>query len=1103
MRSHRFRDWLRCGGWAGPAVLVGTFLLTCVHANAQVLLPEAWQFDGQVYSVARSGNTLYVGGNFKYCGPVTGPVVAMHPTTGVLDETFPRVDGQVLCAAADGKGGWFIGGSLARVGTVAVGNIAHVRADHSVDDWAPQCGMVESIHVFGDRLYIGGAFGTVNGSLRSHVAAFDLETLELLDWSPSVEGGPIGSGEVLSIAAIDSTVYLGGWFGLVNGQPRATVAAVNARTGELFEWNPGSVEGAVLALLPNENTVLVAGQFDQMGGAARRAFAEIDRSTGLATAWSPLTFGAVTAMATDGARLWIGGYFEEFSGVPRKNLACVSLATHEVTSWDAQLDERVNSLSWSNDRLYVAGEFSRAAGQNRLRAAAFEGASGILTGWNPSVGGSALAVIPGANAVMLAGSFASAGGVARSSLAAIDLTTGRATDWAPQANNYVRGLDVSGGTVYVVGPFTQLNGEARAGVAALDPASGMLLSWNPGGFTGSAEWVKAGPSAVYVAGTFTQVGGVGRRNLAALDPVSGAVTSWDPQLPDNAVIAAFEKTATRLYVGGSFASIGGQARGRAAAFDFESGVLLPWNPQVSSGYVLSLSERDSDVYLGGNFFEVGGQARQHFAVVDRATAAPRSWTLPLDATVRAVALGRRSLFLAGDFSNGSLPPTTLAAWDLQTHQLRQWMPTYGWTSIRSMLAFGDTLVVFGNFLGMAGSSHQGLAIFLELQDSLPPIVSITQPGPGSTFVIGQQIDIRWTTTDESPTASESVFLSRTGPGGPWTLLGTGSGQAQWTVTGPRTDNAFLRVVSTDLMGNVGEDVLDWPFRIVPTDTIPPQVRVTWPNGFEQVSIGSTVDLRWLTSDNVEVTSARVSISRQGPTGPWEGLAEMYPSYGVHSWLVNGPPSVLSAWVLVEAWDAAGNKGSDVSDHEFSILDGPVPTIVELFQAVPTPLGSRLQWRLADPSRYESVELQRSAGDAGEWTTLARAPVEVGTGEYLDAAAPEVALYRLAGRERSGAAFATAPIRVEIDAVRALTLYAPAPNPTRGSAWISFGLPRAGQVKLSLLDMQGRERGVLASGARTAGRHVAQLDARDLEPGLYFLRLATGSEVRTRKFAIVR
>ncbi len=1102
MRSHRFRDWLRMATWAGPALVFGLLVSTCVPANAQVLLPGTWSFDGEVLSLAKSGNTLYAGGWFKYCGPFTGPVVGVDPSTGQRDAAFPTVSGQVLCSAADGSGGWFIGGYLQSVGAVAVEGVAHVRADHTVDEWAPQCGTVESMCVLGDRLYIGGAFGSVNGSPRPHVAAFDLATLELLDWSPSVEGGDIGSGEVLSIAAIDSTVYLGGWFGMVNGQRRATIAAVSATTGLLLDWDPGSVDGAVLALLPNPNTVIVAGQFDAMGGAERRSFAEVDRATGLATSWDPLLEGGVNAMASDGARAWIGGAFSEFGGVPRANLACVDLATHEVTEWNALLNERVQALAWDSDRVYVAGEFSSAGGEDRLRAAAFDATSGVVTPWNPCMGGPTLAVVPGAGAVLLAGSFQSAGGVARRSLAAIDLETGRATDWAPKADDAVRSLDVRDGTVYAVGDFSHVDGEARPGLAAIDELSGALRPWNPGGHTGVVQWVKAGPSAVYVGGSFSEIGGMLRRNLAALDPVTGAVTPWDAQFPDNAGVTLLEKSASRLYVGGNFSTLGGQARGRAAAFDLESGALLPWNPQIPSGSVFAIAERGDEVHLGGYFFEVGGKLRQHFAVVNKASGAVGDWSLPLNASVRTLALGYRTLFLAGEFSNGYLPPTALAAWDLQTHLMRPWMPASGWTSVRSMLTYGDTLVVGGSFTSMAGAPRGGLAFFRELADSLPPVVRITAPVAGRTFVIGQEIEVRWTVQDESPIATESVYLSRNGPSGPWVWQCYGSGNAHWTLTGPRTDDAYVRVVSTDLVGNVGADVLDYPFRIVPEDTIPPQVRVTWPNGYEELSIGSTVQVRWLATDEVGVTGLLVSYSREGPSGPWVGQRDLSPSLGM-DWVVPGPPSVLSAWIKVEAHDQAGNVGSDVSDHAFSILDGPVPTLVELFQAVPTPLGSRLEWRLADPSRFESVELQRSAEDAGEWTTLARSMVDDGVGEYLDATAPAVALYRLAGRERSGASFATAPIRVEADAVRSLTLFAPAPNPTRGNAWISFGLPRAGQVKLSLIDMQGRERGVLVSGPRPAGRHVAQLDALDLEPGLYFLQLANGGEVRTRKFAIVR
>jgi lysophospholipase L1-like esterase len=80
---------------------------------------------------------------------------------------------------------------------------------------------------------------------------------------------------------------------------------------------------------------------------------------------------------------------------------------------------------------------------------------------------------------------------------------------------------------------------------------------------------------------------------------------------------------------------------------------------------------------------------------------------------------------------------------------------------------------------------------------------------------------------------------------------------------------------------------------------------------------------------------------------------------------------------------------------------------------------------------------------------------------------------------------------------------PTPNPTRGLLRLSFSLPVAAEVELTVLDVQGREVGRPASGRFAAGQHETRWDAGALPAGLYFARCrALGREVAER-FLLVR
>ena len=89
------------------------------------------------------------------------------------------------------------------------------------------------------------------------------------------------------------------------------------------------------------------------------------------------------------------------------------------------------------------------------------------------------------------------------------------------------------------------------------------------------------------------------------------------------------------------------------------------------------------------------------------------------------------------------------------------------------------------------------------------------------------------------------------------------------------------------------------------------------------------------------------------------------------------------------------------------------------------------------------------------------------------------------------------------AAAALSLDAPRPNPSRGTATVAFSLPEARAVRLTVVDLLGREVAVLVDGETAAGPHTVPVDAARLAPGVYVVRLATGTETLTRRLVVVR
>jgi len=81
----------------------------------------------------------------------------------------------------------------------------------------------------------------------------------------------------------------------------------------------------------------------------------------------------------------------------------------------------------------------------------------------------------------------------------------------------------------------------------------------------------------------------------------------------------------------------------------------------------------------------------------------------------------------------------------------------------------------------------------------------------------------------------------------------------------------------------------------------------------------------------------------------------------------------------------------------------------------------------------------------------------------------------------------------------------APNPAPGVTRIDFALARAGTVRLSVIEVTGRECVVLARGEYGAGQHSVRWDGRtgSVAPaGIYFVRFRAAGTTRVRKLVML-
>jgi hypothetical protein len=78
-----------------------------------------------------------------------------------------------------------------------------------------------------------------------------------------------------------------------------------------------------------------------------------------------------------------------------------------------------------------------------------------------------------------------------------------------------------------------------------------------------------------------------------------------------------------------------------------------------------------------------------------------------------------------------------------------------------------------------------------------------------------------------------------------------------------------------------------------------------------------------------------------------------------------------------------------------------------------------------------------------------------------------------------------------------------PNPFNNRARVSFDLPTAGNIELSIVDMSGRSVMTLAKGSFNSGRHSVAIDGEALAGGSYIVRLESAGQISTAKLTLLK
>jgi len=460
--------------------------------------------DRNVNCLEKSGDILYIGGNFNKINSNTKCFVGIHTGTNTLVDglnwdlqQFPQPISRDYLSRAP-----YINGAAV---------ISMKRKDN--------------------LLYVGGNFARVSGLSRSGLFCYDISKKEITDLNISFDDHVYG----LDIDYDNNILYAVGRFHTVNGLPRPRGAAINLSTSGITNWTPSFSRHANKVKV-HPSGILVAGTFADLGTGKAHTLTVFDCDTTEMQRYPRSTMMSdLLCMDIYSGKLYVGGatwlQIDTF-GLDRQCAAYELNNGRLYTGFAPNPGNSVQSMHVHQNSgiLYIGGSFTNVrsdappstttATRNRIAAWNIKtNPHTFLTSFDPNLNGNCLALATSGNMLYMGGSFTTVGGVTRNRLAAYNIETNSLDlNFNPNINNSVNTIKISGDHMYIGGDFTLVGASTRNRCAKVRLSDGALdANFNPN-LNRTVRAIDISGDYLYIGGNFTTVGGITKRKLCAVNP---------------------------------------------------------------------------------------------------------------------------------------------------------------------------------------------------------------------------------------------------------------------------------------------------------------------------------------------------------------------------------------------------------------------------------------------------------------------------------------------------------------------------------------------------------------------------------------------------------
>jgi hypothetical protein len=700
--------------------------LACLNAQTGFTV-SAWQANTNdaVYAIVYFNDHVYVGGTFTNIkGLPRNYLAAADTLSGTLHSFSPSLNGAVQCMT---KGTFddylYVSGNFTNFYTT------FLLSNHMQESWPLKATYyANTLSMVGSRIFVGGSIASLGGANRTNLAAFSMQTGQLLEWSPTANA------RVEAICNVkDSFLYIGGYFSMVNGVNRdyfailnrngtlnnfvhflnghvrtiayggdsivyvggnftnvsnlapyislvrscSKITAINFRTGRVQpSWNP-TANNDVYSLLVDGNTLYAGGIFTAIGGQPRQFIAAISRNTALAGSFDPGLFSAstsVNALCKVDSNLVIGGnFFYNVNGINiRRNLASFNIGNSVLSNFVNEPNLAVNCLTPYQNRIYCGGNFSLLGAMSRNNVAAFIASTGRILdfdlGTSTSSGSHSVSAMHWQDDFLfLGGTFSMIGELSRNKFGVIHVPTKTVHPFDPNplSTGVIYSIYVHENLLFIGGQFTNISGTARNRVAIYNYPSFTLNAANPNFSGWPLSYATINSSKLLLGGLFTTIGGQTAANCAAFSMPAVSRIIGTPIY--NSSVSMISRVNNQLYVAGGFTTIGGVSKPNFAILD--TGTLIPtsFTSANSGGISCFAITPGGNAYMGGNFTLLGGSARSVVGSINVNTGLANTWApiltnpAPNSPDVRSIQISQNKVIITGQFDKiNQIPMRSIA-----------------------------------------------------------------------------------------------------------------------------------------------------------------------------------------------------------------------------------------------------------------------------------------------------------------------------------------------------------------------------------------------------------------------------------------------------------